>query len=281
MRTIKNYKNAIIRRIIRSYKNLFIKIYGKQDLMYKYKGLKLLLNLKKDVDFLIYFDSFESKNLKLYQTMIKSGNIVFDVGANIGIYSLLASKSLGKDGQIYSFEPSETAFERLNINVNLNNFKNIITIKEGVSDITGECSFYVCEDDAYNSIGSQPMKSPLRSITIPTTTIDDFVIKHNIKNVNIIKVDTEGAEYLVFKGAINTLENFKPIIFFEYNPFTANGYNHTKTASFELLENYGYLFYEFHNEEIIKVNGFEFKTYDIIAIHNNSNINFSKLNDYQ
>ena len=140
MRTIKNYKNAIIRRIIRSYKNLFIKIYGKQDLMYKYKGLKLLLNLKKDVDFLIYFDSFESKNLKLYQTMIKSGNIVFDVGANIGIYSLLASKSLGKDGQIYSFEPSETAFKRLNINVTLNNFKNIICSSVIVPVIICHCN---------------------------------------------------------------------------------------------------------------------------------------------
>src|SRR4030067_2261687 len=154
------------KKLVREYllKNEFIK-------NSKY-GFRIKLDISKDVDKFFYWGEFERDNLQFYKNVLNRGSIIFDVGANIGIYSLLASKIVGNASRIYSFEPSEWAYNRLIENIKLNNFKNINTYKLGISNKEGTVIFHKCEDDAYNSIGNHPMRKITEVSQINVISID-------------------------------------------------------------------------------------------------------------
>jgi FkbM family methyltransferase len=225
-------------------------------------GFNIKLNLQRSVDRRIYLNSFERNNLLLFKEKIRTANIVMDIGSNIGIYSLIASRA--KNIKIYSFEASKKIFEELNNNIKINNIKNIYTFNYAVSDINGIFDFYICNDDAYSSLGNNPMQEVIEIVKIRTITIDGFIKENNIPKIDIIKCDTEGAEYKVFKGAYNSLKKFKPKLFFEYNPFV-KGFTNDPKDIFMLLKNIGYNFYEFKNNNLVRVNDLNFQTYDIYA----------------
>lgn len=208
-------------------------------------GIKLWLDLKKDVDLFLFLGDFESSNIQIFSTLINEKDTVIDVGANIGIYSILASKKVGELGRIYSFEPSTWARERLEKNIKLNNSKNINISSKGVSNKSGKIDFYICEDDAYNSIGEVPMRPVIKKEVIDVISLDDFCKEYKIEKVDILKVDTEGADYLVMQGAMTILNSVNsPVIFCEVNKNIKKGFNFTIDEYLAFFRNNGYSIYE-------------------------------------
>lgn len=146
--------------------------------------------------------------------ILKKGDIVIDVGTYIdGWYSLLAAKLVGGEGQVYAFEPHPLYYKLLENNIKLNSITNITAIKRGVSDRVGTFNFYE------GGIGSSLIKSHVedvtgkikgknygRAIKIKTTTLNKFVKDKQIKRIALIKIDVEGADMKVLKGAINILK---------------------------------------------------------------------------
>jgi FkbM family methyltransferase len=194
--------------------------------------------------------------------VIKAGMVVFDVGANIGIYTLTASRLLGPRGRVHAFEPAKWAFRQLERNVGLNSCSNVVLNSIGLSDVSGTVTFNICEDDAYNSLAAQPMMPVLKSEKITVSTIDDYVQRNGLLGVHVIKIDAEGADYLILKGARNTLERFSPILFFEYNRFV-------KGLSFSLADLEDYLAtmdYELYFVAGEKLTSFSRETSDAIEI---------------
>src|SRR5690606_19004116 len=112
------------------------------------------VNLYKDsiLSRLIY-DGFEKEETLYLSSILKEGDIFIDVGTNIGVFSLTASKIVGDRGLVICFEPSPIIFQRLIENVRLNNFKNIDSRNIGLSDKSEELNFYISENgyDAWNS----------------------------------------------------------------------------------------------------------------------------------
>ena len=228
-----------------------------------------MLDLNKAVDYRFYLDEYEVENLDLYLDGISSGSVIIDVGANIGIYSLLAARKAGPEGKVIAFEPADVAFERFTKNIGINGFQNITAIKMGVSDKSRVMTFRVCDDDAYNSLGSTPMKKVSREVNINTVSIDEYLREHPVSKINVIKIDTEGAEYLVLKGAVNTLKKYNPVLFFEYNPYTAPGFSFNKLESVDLLRGLGYKLYEFVDGKMRSIKEYDIKTCDIIGVPSN------------
>lgn len=208
-------------KILRSLREILLKFSSNNEKIFKTNrfGFKIMLDLSKAVDKRLYLNSFEFANLLFYQSILERNMIIFDVGANIGIYSLIASKKIGENGKVFSFEPSAWAYERINKNLNLNSCRNVEVFKVGVSNHSDIVSFYKCDDDAFNSILNKQMRKCIEEIKIDVLTIDDFCNKKQIKKLNVLKIDVEGADYLVLKGADNVISNFHPIILCEYNKF--------------------------------------------------------------
>lgn len=169
---------------------------------------------KNTLDFSYIFPLYEKELLNYFK--IKSG-IFFDIGAHVGRYSLLVAKKLEK-GCVYCFEPSIMTYDALIKNIKLNNFKNIIPNRLALSNKKGFYKLFLSKyNEGQNSLIHSNMKEP--SINIETTTLDDFIKDNRISTSEIvlIKIDVEGAEYLVLEGSKELIQNNSPIIIFESN----------------------------------------------------------------
>ena len=215
-------------------------------------GFKIILDVSKDVDHKFILQEFENYNFELIQKIVKPGWKIIDIGANIGLYTLLFSRKVGKEGSVFAFEPSDEAYYRVLQNVRLNNSSNIELFKMGVADKTGVMDLNITDDDAYNSLGSHPMKEIVETKKINVTSINDFIKKKSIDHIDVIKTDTEGADYLVLKGAseLLTREN-GPIIFCEYNTFTKDGFDFALTSLVEYLKSCNYYIYKYENSRLM------------------------------
>lgn len=259
-----------LEKVITRLKRYYISIFKIKTLNYKIYGAKLYLDFTKAVDKRLFLNGFEKDVIDYFSKVVKEDDVVLDVGANIGIYSLIAGKKVGDKGKVYAFEPADLAFEKLQYHIDLNELDNIVPIKSGVSNKTGTATFNVCEDDAFNSLGETPMKDIIKQETIDLVTIDDFVSKHKLTKVDVIKVDTEGAEFLVFEGAKKTLEKFKPTLFFETNPSVTEGFSNNISNILDFIRAYDYDLYEMINGKTVELKvGDSITTNEVIALKKN------------
>jgi FkbM family methyltransferase len=151
------------------------------------------------------YQGYEQQTVNLFQNMIQPDWTVFDCGAKTGYFTLLFSE-LCEEGKVHSFEPTST-FEMLCDNVNFYSLNNIILNNLALGETSGDI-----EDNIYRIWGQSPEKQIYKF-----TTIDEYCKKNKIKKLNLIKVDVDSYDFELLKGAVNTLEDLKPIITVELN----------------------------------------------------------------
>lgn len=218
--------------------------------------IKIWLNLKRDVDWRIYLGLFEFSNAFVFYDIIKPGSIIIDIGANIGFYSLLAAKKMQNTGKVYSLEPSKVVLKDLRKNIEVNKYSNIEVFNFAVSDFNGMTDFYRCEDDAYNSLIATPMEKVVSIDRVNVVTLDDFVKMNNIEKIDVIKIDAEGLDYSILKGAKRALKDFRPIIFAEMNILLMNKQHCIEFFNF-LIENKYEVQFAKRNKFILNMARFE------------------------
>ncbi len=175
--------------------------------------------------------------------------ILLDVGACTGSYALLDTITNVK---IHSFEPSRAYFELIK-NIELNNSKTTC-YNVAVSDYIGKGDFNEVEADsciALSMLGGIPARHKIvRTVDIDVTTIDYFC-KSNKITPNVIKIDTEGNELFVLKGAINTIKKHKPVIFAEYSAENVNQYGYGLEQINEFFDSVNYEYEILNSGDII------------------------------
>jgi len=163
---------------------------------------------------IINFNEFEGPELKILKALIKNNWIVFDIGANIGWYSLNLFKRF-KQLQILAFEPIPSTYKYLQSNLSLNDAHAVTGYNFGFSNKVEEKEMYVYREGMGNaSLIDLSERETVNTISAQFFTIDQFVSKSGIYP-NFIKCDVEGAELLVFQGGLETLKKCKPIVFTE------------------------------------------------------------------
>lgn len=163
----------------------------------------------------VYLNQIEQKQTSEFLEHTKEGYIVFDIGANVGYYTILASKKVGPNGKVFSFEPVVRNLSYLYRHIISNRLKNVFVLPLACADETTLRIFsfgrtiaegHLIEDNSLNS-------SSFHYYTyVHTTTINEFCTYSNVIP-DIIKIDVEGAELLVLKGAKQILQKAKPKIF--------------------------------------------------------------------
>jgi FkbM family methyltransferase len=143
----------------------------------------------------------------LEQFSPKIGDIVIDVGAAFGFYTILASKRVGQQGRVVAIEPQPDSFEMLNKNIKLNKLVNIVTLNYAVSSKKTTLKLY----SSYSTIQERAGESLQSYIEVSADTLDNLLRTVGIDKVNWIKIDVEGAEYEVLKGAKEILSTNKDI----------------------------------------------------------------------
>ena len=171
-------------------------------------------------EFLAFPRLFERTELALAASFIKSGMTVMDIGANIGLYSILAAKLVGPSGSVWAFEPSNESAARLERNLLLNNCTSVGVYRLALSD-TPNTSRALDSDpgfgDAYRYLRPDAgSKGGSNSELVAVTTLDAWTAANGIGQIDFLKVDIEGGEYRMFRGARELLAaNPKVVIMFE------------------------------------------------------------------
>lgn len=198
---------------------------------------------------------YEPYVLQLIQQEAKPGNVVIDVGANIGYHTLHLARWVGPTGKVYAFEPHPETFALLNKNVEANGYKNIITEQKAVSDKPGRVKLYLGKDfrNTEHSL-VQSKDTPERFIDVKSVALQSFLQE---QRVDLIKMDIEGGEYHALQGMKPILiQNKNIVLFLEFTPSYLQNAGVDPLDMITFLENLGFTIYAI-NEEEEKVERFE------------------------
>jgi FkbM family methyltransferase len=154
-----------------------------------------------------WLGSFEYTKQKALQREMKAGQVVYDIGANVGFYSLLATVIVGETGHVYSFEPFPENVRDLRKHLEMNRIRNCTVIDAAVSSAGGEAIFEPSDD---RSMGRLAATGSLR---VRTLTLDGLVLRKEIRPPDLMKMDVEGAEYECLQGASRVIQESRPVIF--------------------------------------------------------------------
>src|ERR671918_2871616 len=145
----------------------------------------------------------------------KQGDIVVDIGAHMGRYTIIASKRVGANGKVVAIEADPGNFEMLNRNIKLNQLANVIPLNYAVYSKETKIKLYLPEVESgytiYNTIMSNRARTEDKFVEVNANTLDYILQSKGITDVNWIKIDVEGAEFEVLKGASNVLSKSKDI----------------------------------------------------------------------
>jgi len=206
-------------------------------------GLKIKADLDEWIQQHIYFlGSWDERGLNFLKKILKEDGVFFDIGANIGAYSLVASKIVGPVGKVHAFEPVSAVFERFEYNIELNGISNITANQNAVYQTSEVLELFVSakQNAGMSSIFHHHTETS-KIEKVHAITIDGYVKKMNIQQIDLIKIDIEGAELFALRGMKDSLNLFRPVVLMEVS---ADVLNHTNVDGSEILDfmknlNYG------------------------------------------
>jgi FkbM family methyltransferase len=207
-------------------------------------GVRIRLHFDSELPRLIYVDDFERTEREFLKAYLRPGDLFVDVGANIGLFSLIAARLVGPSGKVYAFEPTGRIFERLANNVRLNGFNEISCFRLALSDQIGQQSLFISEDgfDAWNSFAHPIAGQSFEHERVDCETWDHFALKHSVLGrVAMMKLDVEGWENRVLSGAKETLSREDaPLLQIEFTDAAAASAGSSCKDLYHILEDFGY-----------------------------------------
>ena len=188
---------------------------------------------------ILNFKNYEKNDSDMIFRLVEDNNTVFDIGGNIGWYSIGLSK-VKNNLDIYTFEPIPKTYECLIANVKLNG-SDVNIYNLGLSDKKQELTFYFHKEGSVNA-SSALMNENRENIEIlcQVDTLDNFFQMKKLKKIDFIKCDIEGAELLAFKGGLETIKQYRPIIFSELLRKWSAKFNYHPNEVIKLFKKIGY-----------------------------------------
>jgi FkbM family methyltransferase len=171
---------------------------------------------------------YEPLTALVLQRLLVPGATFIDVGANAGLFSMLASRWVGDGGRVYAFEPSEREFRRLLDHITLNRLRNVTALRQAVGERSGIASLRVAE---YPNAGHNTLAPSFRYPNVATArveateilTLDRFVELYRPERIDAVKIDIEGHECAALSGASSLLTRFRPVVISELSDDGMNG----------------------------------------------------------
>jgi FkbM family methyltransferase len=174
--------------------------------------------------------TYEKDTTQVFRELLNNGDVVIDIGAHYGYYTLLAASLVGENGLVFAFEPCDQSYDLLVKNIKLNGYPNVEAIKRAVSSVSGMSNFFLRSNaSAHSLFDDTSYMSPTQETIVEITSLDDFFqLRYElIPRITVIKIDAEGAEMLIISGMDNIFKNntnLSLILEFIPNFIRASGY---------------------------------------------------------
>ena len=201
------------------------------------RGMRLKLELKHEKFY--WLGTYEPQVIQAVCDFVRPGMVIYDVGANIGYMTLVFSRSVGRDGQVFAFEPLPDNIERIQEHIKLNSLQHIISvIPKAVSDRIGKQMFLIHELNAMGKLSDSSGRNTVyrNEIEVNTLCLDSFVFEEGNPVPDLIKIDIEGGGIKALPGMSRILKKNRPIILMElHGPEEAKiAWNCLKQCGYEI-----------------------------------------------
>jgi FkbM family methyltransferase len=181
------------------------------------RGMKF--HFSDNSGFAALYSGNEKDNQKVYASVVRPGDTVIDAGANWGVHSLYLARLVGSNGRVHAFEPHPEVNRELRSNLDLNNLSQVSTHQLALSDHAGIIPFHLSAFSKASHImkpseqSSQPTSG--RCVEVRSCTLDELASDLSLSSIRLMKVDVEGAESDLLRGAAQTITKFRPHLVIE------------------------------------------------------------------
>lgn len=232
---------SLLRKANRTYRAWYSKSQAKQRqriVTANVDGINYELDLIELIDSSLYHRGcFEPHTTATITKYVQPGMTALDVGANIGCHTLRLARLVGETGRVIAFEPTPWGFAKLQKNISLNESHNITLEKLALSDSNGDDSVFLRSSWHLDGTTGDEGKKPVTFIRL-----DDYVSQMGLTQIDFIKLDVDGYESRVLRGALATISRFRPMIIVECST-KPDAVNANVVDTIDTLDSLGYGFY--------------------------------------
>ena len=189
---------------------------------------------------------FETSELRFVESYLQPGMTVLDIGAHHGLYSVLAAKRVGKNGRVRSFEPSPRECKFLKHNLRINRCRNVQIENFALGSGSGQGVLFLVEgaEDVCNSLRPPAAEVTTTKVSVEVRPLDEYLEQQRIEKVDFIKLDVEGAELEVLRGAKRLLSSVnRPVILAEVQDMRTAPWGYRAEEVIRYLEEFGFCWY--------------------------------------
>jgi FkbM family methyltransferase len=169
----------------------------------------------------VFFGSYEPESREIFRAVLPAGGVAVDVGANVGWHTLLMARLVGERGRVLAAEPNPSVRKRLEDHLKLNRLPQVDVIPFAIAEGEGTVEFYgPGAEDADSGNGYVVTSAAVgqrETVRVETRSLDAILAATEIQRLDLIKIDVEGYEWPVFRGAEKVITRFRPHIVFEFN----------------------------------------------------------------
>jgi len=219
VRFLKRIRMMLIRMLIRNHHRIRWMIPDRYFL-FSVPGGKMFLRPKESFMMLQrIFGLYETQKMAAVQQLLKPGGTFIDVGGNKGDFSLLAAKVVGDSGKVICIEPEHTNAGWIHSSLGMNRYRNITICELALSDQNGDAVLHLGTKSGLHTLRDSALERELGSVIVKTRTLDSLLQEKGIRHVDVIKIDVEGAELQVLRGALQTIaENPGIVLLIDIHP---------------------------------------------------------------
>lgn len=223
-------------------------------------GLRWHLDLREGIDLAIYlFGAFERQTVRAYSKLVGSGDVVLDIGANVGAHTLYLARLVGEGGKVIAFEPTTFAFKKLLANIELN--------PDLISRITPEQVMLIDQPGAKakerlysswplhlrNELHKKHLGRLMETNGATSRTVDEYVSEKRIKKIDFIKMDVDGHECNVLRGGLETIRTSKPTFIMELAPYVLQEEGESLDGLLELFRCLNYVLVDLRGKQQVPI----------------------------
>jgi len=199
-------------------------------------------------------EAFEPAVRREIERIASSDVNIIDIGANIGYYSILASRLIGSEKRVFSFEPQVSMVSKLRRNIELNALRNVKVFPFALSDAPGTVTFHVPPEgtEALGSMHANGRFEVVKTVEVETQRLDDVMSNLGNPKIGLIKMDAEGAELPILRGATQLLSSpDKPVLIFEANEKNCKPFDYCVFDLLQYVHSFGYRLRQLDHEDWI------------------------------
>lgn len=217
-------------------------LYPNPTIRTRYAGpRKIDFNLSEWMEWDAYFQIKDPSVSKL-TSLIKKGDVVIDIGTNIGSMLVPAARATGDLGQVIGFEPSSDRYNKCLERIAFEQITNASVVNFAIGSRTEKLSLASPEQSNLGRLKVSELKNKTAECSIVSCiSLDEWILKSNLKSVNLIKIDIEGYEYHALQGMQNTIKRFRPTLFVEIDDSNLNEQGSSQQQVMDLFDSWSYV----------------------------------------